>query len=381
MLLQDSVTKLASECARSNASGRFFSFLYTRSQSTRCGMKIRDTRRLCTIRSYHRPILTAVRSNRAQIELQHRHDSTSSASINQVAPTPSSIEDEDSLSQDPKDDPLSEQTDSTPVKEIVATPEHQMKSKSSATEPPLSSQLRHLMRAVPHSVVVITTATTPHKQQEFSTDPSHYRGMTLSTFTSLSLSPTPRITFNIKRPSMTLGQLRRTKHFLVHILEASEAGAKIADLFTRGSGGRQAFKLLATTPYQLPSSSKISSTRKKDTRGALSLPRITGPGVKRVLLCRLNRTVLLEARHLLAQSGSDHELLIAEVHDIIKSADTDADGTGWKGLCYVDGHYCGVEKPIEFSPVRTPLIVKRLKQNGKKQAHEQKDNTDYTPVS
>src|SRR5579862_7362524 len=67
---------------------------------------------------------------------------------------------------------------------------------------PLSHHVRLVMRHVPHSVVVVTSALSPAK-------PNHahnfsYRGMTVSSFTTVALSPRPTVCFNIRAPSSTL---------------------------------------------------------------------------------------------------------------------------------------------------------------------------------
>ncbi|KAI5458513.1 flavin reductase like domain-containing protein [Mariannaea sp. PMI_226] len=92
---------------------------------------------------------------------------------------------------------------------------------------PLPEQLRSIMRLLPHSVVVCTS------RQPGPTGGT--RAMTMSSFTSLTLSPTPLITFNIATPSRTLDAIRASEAFTIHILAGDAAGASVASHFTRGN--------------------------------------------------------------------------------------------------------------------------------------------------
>ncbi len=218
-------------------------------------------------------------------------------------------------------------------------------------EPPLSTSLQHLMRSLPHSVVVLTTSV-PRTiypkgapKTYLRTEPKNYRGMTLSSFTTLTLSPEPVITFNIKRPSSTLTALAYSHHFLIHILEASENGMKIADAFTKGN-------MKDTSPFLDRNGSLFKvehcSTR-KDDRVDYKLPMLKADGVIKILRCVLMRTGQPKAESEkdnnkrtksdrrnsgLLQIG-DHTLVVARVEDILGS-----DGKGAKnGLCYANGSY------------------------------------------
>ncbi|RKL00695.1 Heat shock protein 90 [Fusarium oxysporum] len=100
---------------------------------------------------------------------------------------------------------------------------------------PLPEQLRSIMRLLPHSVVVCT-----------SNQPGDGpRAMTMSSFTSLTLAPTPLVTFNIATPSRTLDAIRASGGFNVHVLSGDERGANVASHFTKGNVGGNAFKGLA----------------------------------------------------------------------------------------------------------------------------------------
>ncbi|KAI0835861.1 flavin reductase like domain-containing protein [Hypoxylon sp. FL0890] len=105
----------------------------------------------------------------------------------------------------------------------------------------LSQPMRAVMRQLPHPVVVITTLENTHIISNFEDmlDKNFPRpiprAMTVSSFTSLSVDPVPRVTFNITLPSTTYQALAKCGKFNAHILTGDEYGARIADLFTRGN--------------------------------------------------------------------------------------------------------------------------------------------------
>ncbi|KAJ9234960.1 hypothetical protein DTO271D3_8567 [Paecilomyces variotii] len=105
------------------------------------------------------------------------------------------------------------------------------------SSPSLSDQVRFLMRQVPHPVAIIT-ATDPNSP----TANEAYRGMTVSSFNTVTLYPEPVISFNVKRPSETLHALQTSGHFHVHLLAPSEATAKLARDFSRGNNNLQIVK-------------------------------------------------------------------------------------------------------------------------------------------
>lgn len=59
--------------------------------------------------------------------------------------------------------------------------------------------------------------------------------MTMSSFTSLTLSPTPLISFNIATPSRTLDAIIASRHFNIHVMSGDELGVEVADRFTKGN--------------------------------------------------------------------------------------------------------------------------------------------------
>ncbi|OGM46932.1 oxidoreductase [Aspergillus bombycis] len=93
----------------------------------------------------------------------------------------------------------------------------------------LSDQVRLLMRRVPYPVAIIT-ATDPHEPLD-----KAFRGMTVSSFNTVTLNPEPAISFNVRRPSETLSALQSSKRFLVHLLAPSQTTAALARDFSKGN--------------------------------------------------------------------------------------------------------------------------------------------------
>jgi flavin reductase (DIM6/NTAB) family NADH-FMN oxidoreductase RutF len=97
----------------------------------------------------------------------------------------------------------------------------------------LSDQVRMLMRRVPHPVAIVTASDcTASRDRAF-------RGMTVSSFNTITLYPAPVVSFNVKQPSETLNAIQSSGRFLVHLLASSAATAKLARAFSRGNGNLQ----------------------------------------------------------------------------------------------------------------------------------------------
>ncbi|KAL4772979.1 flavin reductase like domain-containing protein [Aspergillus nidulans var. acristatus] len=107
----------------------------------------------------------------------------------------------------------------------------------------LSTQIRLLMRRIPYPVAIITSTdpnpsrppTHPSPTDKTSQFTSRFRGMTVSSFNTVTLTPHPVISFNVRRPSETLHALISSGRFLVHLLATDLATASLARDFARGN--------------------------------------------------------------------------------------------------------------------------------------------------
>ncbi|PQE32682.1 Flavin reductase- FMN-binding protein [Rutstroemia sp. NJR-2017a WRK4] len=226
----------------------------------------------------------------------------------------------------------------------------------------ISSNLRDVMRRLVNSVVVMGV---PNFHQ------STIVGATLSSFTTVTLTPKPIVTFNIKRPSRTLTALKATldasgtdhpNTFEIYILEARSSAVDIATAFSRD--GR---------PTDISLLYDITTERAR---------RILRNGVRRALVCKL-----LDGGKGLIEVG-DHTLVLGEVveiqqpepvmkevdpkkHPILRGLKRDeraemmktlpreiATEKNWTPLAYSKGRYISMEN--------TPIKTKDKKKNSKK---------------
>lgn len=178
---------------------------------------------------------------------------------------------------------------------------------------------RSVMRLLPSSVVVCTSADAE----------SIPRGMTMSSFTSLSLHPVPLITFNIALPSRTLEAIAQSREFNIHVLSGDGEGARVADWFRRGNASdRGVFEA-----GRMRDGCGCEAVQQgQEGRGAA--PLLRGKGVLYGLKCKLlddepNRG-LVRAR--------DHVVVLAEVREITEGRG-EQPGQEVFGLAYADRRY------------------------------------------
>lgn len=178
------------------------------------------------------------------------------------------------------------------------------------------------MRKMPHAVVVATTSTGG------SSSPS-FKGMTVSSFTTLTLTPTPIVTFNIRKPSRTLDAIRESRQFLIHILSATKSGATVAHNFTKGNTA----DVFANQKFAV-----------WNVGSGCPLPLLSAPGVTKVLRCKLRDEGPGEG---LIEIG-DHVLVLADVESIIEPPPSkDAASLEDRGLSYLDRAYREAGEIIE----------------------------------
>ncbi|KAF9157706.1 hypothetical protein BGX21_000689 [Mortierella sp. AD011] len=87
-------------------------------------------------------------------------------------------------------------------------------------DPETSEKLRRVLRKVPFPVVVVSTSS-PH-------NPSHRRGITISSFSSISLRPIPLISFCVKLPSRASTILHESDQFVVQFLASDQIPHSVA---------------------------------------------------------------------------------------------------------------------------------------------------------
>jgi flavin reductase (DIM6/NTAB) family NADH-FMN oxidoreductase RutF len=178
---------------------------------------------------------------------------------------------------------------------------------------------------MPHSVVV-ATSTLPGVDSD---SPSQYKGMTISSFTTLTLTPVPIVTFNIRRPSQTLDAVRASGKFCVHILSANKEGASVANVFTKGNG--------RNGPGDIWKSKEFVVFKGKTLEDP---PLLRAKGITKVLRCEiLEENGLVEV--------GDHMLVLAKVVGILQPDPVQGEVME-KGLGYLDREYRAVGEVIKL---------------------------------
>ena len=226
--------------------------------------------------------------------------------------------------------------------------------------PDLSSHMRQLMRLVPHPVAVVTassgSASDPDVPTSSSSPESTFRGMTISSFNTVTLSPTPIVSFNVRVPSATFTAMSANTTFLVHLLYSSPTGARIAEAFTKGNNEQgDGFRALVTA-----SAGGVEVFAGSGTQGA---PLISSArGVMQALRCRILPEKMIDV--------SDHTVVVAEVLGIMSApekrlqsqAETAATGEQRMGLVYGDRRYRGVgpEISVEGGSVESGTDGRRI---------------------
>ncbi|KAK3359902.1 flavin reductase like domain-containing protein [Lasiosphaeria hispida] len=171
-----------------------------------------------------------------------------------------------------------------------------------STASPLSHQVRSLMRLLSHPVVACTSTqpgTASHAAQP--------RAMTMSSFASLALHPTPAVSFNIATPSRTLRAIEASRRFNIHILSDDAAGARVADILSRGSAVAKQVLEGRDEEYGC----EVVAAEEED--GVEAAPVLSGPGILYVLRCRL----LDEPARGLVRVH-DHVIVLGEVVEILE---------------------------------------------------------------
>ncbi|KAI9699850.1 MAG: hypothetical protein M1820_007025 [Bogoriella megaspora] len=180
-----------------------------------------------------------------------------------------------------------------------------------------SDVMRNLMRGFPHPVAVVTATPLVVGRPELTLD--EYTAITISSMTTVSLSPVPIITFNILKPSRSLSAIYDQGKFTVQLLRASYEGAFIADAFTKGDSSA-GYRSLQNAGAEIESN-EIGSYG----------PTISGPGIRGRLLCKLLPEKCVEV--------SDHAIVVAEVEHIYQSGSEDNNVELPLCLGYQDGMY------------------------------------------
>jgi flavin reductase (DIM6/NTAB) family NADH-FMN oxidoreductase RutF len=207
-----------------------------------------------------------------------------------------------------------------------------------------SEQLRLAMRAVPNPIAVITASTATTSTPDF----EDCYAATLSSFTTVTLSPNPIISFNLRRPSRTLDAILAAGAFRVHILRANTWGKDIAKsvLERRHSA---ALQYLAGS-YEKSIITQVANAQMERKQG-VHAPLIRGQAVLADLECVVDQK---------AEVG-DHAVIFAQVLKTTQNEELQrisGDGKDFVpeecALVYHDGDYASVGTRINDSTLIIP---------------------------
>jgi len=145
----------------------------------------------------------------------------------------------------------------------------------------------------------------------------------MSSLTSLSLSPTPLVTFNVKTPSRTLDAVVASGRFNVHVLTGDAAGTRVAEWFASGNWGFDPFEGVERAGVVVEDNAP--GRIKGGVAGLGTGIVLKGEGVAAVVTCKVEQA--LEVR--------DHVIVVGEVDGIGGLAEGELE----VGLGYADRAY------------------------------------------
>lgn len=187
-----------------------------------------------------------------------------------------------------------------------------------AQHQPLPEQMRGIMRCIPHPVVIIS----PSRDDASQASSEDALAMTVSSFNTVCIHPTPVISFNTKVPSRTLAEIEQSGgDFLVHFLAPSSKAAALTHEFAGRFGNHAASAAYSTGVEQRP---------KELGRAMRSMLRDGFDGLLARSKCRLMPEKTVEV--------GDHRILVAEVLNVEYGPSWDQHPHPF-GLMYAGGRY------------------------------------------
>ncbi|KAH0356713.1 hypothetical protein KCU81_g415, partial [Aureobasidium melanogenum] len=181
----------------------------------------------------------------------------------------------------------------------LETPPQPSPVSSEPKKKPLTKQevYKSIMRSVPSSVVVLTTSVSPS-----TSDMELFRGMTVSSLTSVTLEPEPIISFSIRGPSRTLDCITAGRPFAVNFLSTHSVGARIADIFSKPHDN-------PSQPFHAVQNLNLAKIWAKD--GDPAPPVISGKDIPARFTCELLPGKSLEV--------GDHTVIFARVTNVYRT--------------------------------------------------------------
>jgi len=174
----------------------------------------------------------------------------------------------------------------------------------------LTEDLKMVLRPLTHPVVLITSRMpTPIRQilPSSSERLKFCRGVTVSSFTTVTMTPKPVITFNLKVPSRTWEAIESSQRLCVHVLAATPEAAALAHAFTLPHAEPH-------TPFQMVGrmGAAVSATHQVPSQATSQSVLVRKPGaVLSYIHARLSHTTEKQCLRV-----GDHVVVVAEVESV-----------------------------------------------------------------
>ncbi|SCV00995.1 LANO_0F09626g1_1 [Lachancea nothofagi CBS 11611] len=152
-----------------------------------------------------------------------------------------------------------------------------------------------------------------------------FRGVTLSSVSSLSLKPMPLLQFNLQLPSFTSESLHLHEYFAIHLLKPDAESMALARTFSKGAMKHHVSgEVVPTQPFR-----DLTDEVHYDTyplkHSGLVVPVLTNS--ERVFVCQKKDVFRV----------GDHEIWVGKVEDIIENSALGATVSG--GLLYCNRRF------------------------------------------
>ena len=182
------------------------------------------------------------------------------------------------------------------------------------------------MGRISNQAMILTTAIPIHFNHE------KFRGVTLSSATSLSLKPTPLVQFNLQLPSFTSDFLHDFNHFALHLMKPNVESIHLARNFSKGAMKHvENGQVVPTQPF-----AGLQEGIEYETYGIegtnLCIPILKNS--ERVIVCQGYKQFKV----------GDHEIWVGKVEDIVCRGPHDESVTG--GLLYCNRNFHILGGPI-----------------------------------
>jgi flavin reductase (DIM6/NTAB) family NADH-FMN oxidoreductase RutF len=138
------------------------------------------------------------------------------------------------------------------------------------------------------------------------------RGLTVSSFTTICLTPSPFICFSTRQTSRAADLIALRRSFIVHLLPSTPESAKLAEAFSKSD--------LAPHPSAtIQNPFELGKWNRNDNWGLLTLDSVLGS-----LLCKVDKVI----------DVGDQRLWIAEVDDVVFEESMEGTVLGYCGRKY-----------------------------------------------